>query len=71
MRLNVATSFCPLLIQILKIVHKLPSSIHSTCLPLFPFSLQLQIWKKLIAWERSNPTRTDDQAVLVEKGECI
>ena len=31
--------------------------------------MQLQIWKRLIAWEKSNPTRTEDQAVLVKRGE--
>ena len=36
---------------------------------LFYLLLQLQIWKRLIAWEKSNPTRTEDQAVLVKRGE--
>ena len=34
-------------------------------------SQQLLIWKKIINWERSNPTRTDDQAVLVKRGTSI
>ena len=31
-------------------------------------SQQLQIWKRIINWEKSNPTRTEDQAVLVKRG---
>ena len=34
-------------------------------------SQQLQIWKRIISWERSNPTRTEDQAVLVKRGELV
>lgn len=28
---------------------------------------QLQIWKRYISWEKSNPTRTEDQSVLVKR----
>ena len=31
-------------------------------------SQQLLIWKRIINWERSNPARTEDQAVLVKRG---
>ena len=31
-------------------------------------SQQLLIWKRIINWERSNPTRTEDHAILVKRG---
>ena len=32
------------------------------------FYIQLQIWKKYIAWEKSNPLRTEDTALLTKRG---
>ena len=32
------------------------------------FYVKLLIWKRYIAWEKSNPTRTEDQALMVKRG---
>ena len=35
------------------------------------FHVKLLIWKRYIAWEKSNPTRTEDQALMVKRGTYI
>lgn len=34
----------------------------------FLFNCQLQIWKKYIAWEKNNPLRTEETALLTKRG---
>lgn len=34
------------------------------CLPLV---LQVELWKKFISWEKSNPLRTEDHAVVTKR----
>jgi cleavage stimulation factor subunit 3 len=31
-------------------------------------SLQVEMWKKYIAWEKSNPLRTEDHALITRRG---
>ena len=31
---------------------------------------QVELWKKYISWEKSNPLRTEDQALIAKRGKC-
>ena len=33
--------------------------------------LQIELWRKYIAWERANPLRTEDQAAITKRGMLI
>lgn len=31
---------------------------------------QVEMWKKYIQWEKSNPLRTEDQTLITKRGQC-
>lgn len=31
---------------------------------------QVEMWKKYIQWEKSNPLRTEDQTLITKRGRC-
>lgn len=31
---------------------------------------QVEMWKKYIQWEKSNPLRTEDQTLITKRGDC-
>lgn len=31
---------------------------------------QVDMWKKYIQWEKSNPLRTEDQTLITKRGDC-
>lgn len=31
---------------------------------------QVEMWKKYIQWEKSNPLRTEDQTLITKRGGC-
>lgn len=32
---------------------------------------QVEMWKKYIQWEKSNPLRTEDQTLITKRGNCL